>query len=83
MTTTINTEDIAAPYAHPEPALRETGSKVVVLRSPYLADTIRAALQDMPRCQPGDTKDHIRSMHETARQHHLADHEKWTRNARP
>ena len=81
MTTTIKTGDITALYADREPAPRETTSKAAVLRSPSLADTIRAALQEMPRCCPGDSKDHIRSMHAAARQRHLADHEKWTRNA--
>ena len=81
MITTIKTGDIAAPHADREPAPRETTNKASVLRSPSLADTIRAALQDMPLCHPGDSKDHIRSMHEAARQRHLADHEKWTRNA--
>ena len=81
MTTVIETADIVAAHADgvPEPPGNVSDSGVPCSSS--LSDTIRAALQDMPRCQPGDSKDHIRSMHEAARERHLADHEKWTRNA--
>ena len=81
MTTVIETADIVAAHADgvPEPPGNVSDSGVPCSSS--LSDTIRAALQDMPRCQPGDSKDHIRSMHEGARERHLADHEKWTRNA--
>ena len=81
MTTAIETADIAAPHADRVPEPPETASDSGVPCSPSLADTIRAALQEMPRCRPGDSKDHIRSMHEAARECHLADHEKWTKNA--
>lgn len=49
--------------------------------NPPLAHAIRAALQDMPRCRPSNTKDHIRAMHTAARLRHLKEHEQWTRNA--
>lgn len=81
MTTAIKIADAAAPCAGRELAPHETTNEASAVHPPSLADAIRAALQDMPQCQPGDTKDHIRAMHEAARQRHLADHEKWTRNA--
>ena len=82
MTTVIETADIVAdPHAGCVPEPPEAASDSGVPCSPSLSDTIRAALQDMPRCHPGDSKDHIRSMHEAAKERHLADHEKWTRNA--
>ena len=81
MTTAIKIADVAASCVGLEPALHETSNEAPAVHKPSLVDSIRVALQDMPRCQPGDTKDHIRAMHEAARQRHLADHEKWTRNA--
>ncbi len=81
MTTATKTREIVAQHADREPAPNETTSAAAVLHSPSLTEAIRSALLDMPLCQPGDSKDQIRSMHEAARQRHLADHEKWTRNA--
>ena len=81
MITAIDAARIAPPCVNREPGPHEVTNEEPAVHPPSLADTIRAALQDMPRCQPGDTKDHIRAMHEAARKRHLADHEKWTRNA--
>lgn len=81
MTTAIKAADTSAPCPRLEPALHETNNEASAIHPPSLADTIKTALQDMPRCKPGDTKDQIKAMHEAARQRHLADHEKWTRNA--
>ena len=81
MTAVIETADIVATHADRAPQPTETASHSGVPRSLPLSDTIRAALQDMPRCHPGESKEHIRSMHEAAKVRHLADHEKWTRNA--
>ena len=81
MITAIDTARNAPPCANREPALHETTKEATSVHPLSLADTIREALQDMPRCQPSDSKDQIRAMHEAAKQRHLADHEKWTRNA--
>ena len=81
MTTAIEIARMAPPCTHREPIPHDVTSEVPAVHQLSLADTIRAALQDMPRCQPNDSKGHIRAMHEAARERHLADHEKWTRNA--
>ena len=81
MTTAIDTAASATSYSNLLQGHLETESGLRMPHSPSLADSIKAALQDMPRSDPRDSKDQIRSMHEAARKHHLADHEKWTRNA--
>lgn len=81
MITTIDTAARATSQANRLPDPLETEGGLLIPRSPSLAESIRAALQNMPRCNPGDSKEQIRSMHAAAREHHLADHEKWTRNA--
>ena len=82
MTTATETKGITATCASGVPEHPENAREWARPTNPTsLADTIRAALQDMPICHPGDSKDHIRSMHMAAKQRHLTDHEQWTRNA--
>ena len=82
MTTDIKfAEAASSPYSDSEAASDEAPSAAKSHYQPPLAKAIKAALKNMPRCEPSDSKDHIRSMHEAAKQHHLREAQKWTRNA--
>ena len=81
MTTVMQTQPVYAPSVNGETAIQGAAENPTEPSAPSLANAIRAALRNMPRCQPGDSKDQIREMHSTARERHLSDHEEWTTNA--